>query len=518
MIYSALSISPELETVATVMSVLSILITASALLFAIACAFVGWKRGLNRSLLRLATVALTLFIALAITICLKDTINNSCAELLSDAKASLPEDVLAGSPSLCTLIDQIPYAILATFVFGIAFFLINIIFYFAYQGLKNIPIFKKTIVKYKIGGKFNIDKTLGVIVSLVGSFVIILCLSLPLSGYVSFADNVFEDVSRLEKLSPELSQSIDELNDEVLEPVFDNPVILLSSGLGGKELFNLTTSVEISGRKVVWEKEIACILEAVGALSPFMESELQDLSPEGADSILIAVDSITSSDIVTPIASELISYGAGLWLSDSEFLGVQNPIASAPQPLQPLMKSFLQVFASTTENSFKQDINIIANVLVKFIKSGVFSSESDGGSILDSLSSPGFISSIMDTLHSDERFDDVALSIPQIAFSLIPEGIELPDVNTSDYAEFADQVYNELKTAKEKESYQETLEHIADKLESELNAHDIEISYTECILIGEYILQLEVEDGTPSEVIQQYFDAINAEINKSSNQ
>ena len=130
MLFTTLSVAQDLAGVGGILSTVSICITACALLFAIVCAIVGYRRGLNRSLLRLGTVAFTLLIALLLTLCLKNTINNAFSGVMIDLKSNIPQDLLYTSPSLQMLIDQLPYALFSSFIFGILFFVINIIYYF----------------------------------------------------------------------------------------------------------------------------------------------------------------------------------------------------------------------------------------------------------------------------------------------------------------------------------------------------------------------------------------------------
>lgn len=513
----SLSATMDFSTINSIMSTVSLVITLLAAVFGIVCGIVGWKRGLNRSLLRLVTVIVTLVAALIITFSLRGTINNSLSFVSDLVIKNLPGDLVNASPSVEALVEQLPGALLSPFVFGIIFFILNIIFFFVYQGVKKISVFKETIIDKKIGDKVSVDKLVATAVSLVGCFVIIVCFTLPISGYVSFADSVVTQIEAERGLDKELYDTVVELDESIIKPMSKNPVFASASALGGKALFNNTSSVTLPAGVVIWEKEAVCIFDTYASAKPLIDNgmDFKHLEKAEADALRNTVSHITDSVIVNSVASEIIPAVADAWTHDHAFMNIDNPTASVPETLKPVTTDILTILATTDANTLKGDLTTITEIIAKLAESGTISAianDPSASSILDAISTPGLISSIIDTIYDNERTQVLVADIANIGFMAVGESLDIPTDDKAVYSAFVNEIYADINSCESIEDYDDKLEELSSRIEMTFNKYGVDITYAEAILYSECIAQIGPLEGTPEEVVATYFEIISAAI------
>lgn len=515
----ALSSTTDFSFIGSIMPIVSLSITLLAVVFGIICAIVGWKRGLNRSLLRLGTVALTAIISLVATFSVREILNSKLSAISEDLLLALyiEEDFVYASPSAQALIAQLPAALLSPIVFGIIFFVLNIIFYFVYQGVKNIKVFQKTLIHTNSGAKLNIDKLSATAVSLIGCLVIIVCFTLPISGYVAFADSIITQIEAEEGLDVNLQGTVEDVDTNIIKPLAKNPVFATASALGGKALFNNTSSVTLPGGTVVWEKEAVCLFDTYASAKPLIDKGLdfKNLEKSEADALRNTVSHITDSVIVNSVASEIIPAAADAWTHDSEFMNIKNPTSNVPATLQPVTTDILDILATTDATTFKADITTITEIVAKLTETGTLSTiakDPSAASILNAISAPGLISSIIDTIYDNERTQVLVADIANIGFMAVGESLNIPADDKAVYQSFINELYNEIVRCETIDEYDDKIEELATGLEMIFNKYGVEITYTEAVLYAECIAQIGTLEGTPEEVVGIYFDTISAAI------
>lgn len=456
-------LSTDLSGIGNIVTIASVVFTVIVAAILVVCALIGRSRGFLHSLLRLGAVALSALLSLLLTFLLKGVVGNLLAPLTEGlTEGKIPAELAEASPTLASLLSALPGALLAPFLFTLIFFFVNLIFLIVYKIVKKLPVFGKVLIPKKIGGKVSADRLAGLGVSIVCGLFLTVFFVLPLSGYASLADSIVTQLEKADLPDEELVDTLRQTEDNLTGPLSRNPVFVTANALTGKAIFNGVSSISTDSGKIVWEKELATLFRTYGGLTPLIETEFDFSRFEAAqaDALRKLPDNLDGSVLMTRVAADVLPYAAATWNRGESFLGVSDPASSAPEMLQPLVGNIFTVLETTTAETLKDDLVTVADILATLAESGTLVSFADGGSakdILNTLSQPGVISGMIESLNANEHMRDLVGDLANLGFDAISEALDIPKEEEERYNELKDDLNAEIAKTENLSDYDEKI-------------------------------------------------------------
>lgn len=198
--------------VSIILSVFSVLVFAAS---AALCMWLGYRRGLFNSALRLVLFLLAGGIAFIVARCLVPTMGGTLLRSIS-----LPD----GMPSLNTLLKAVCGSLLAPLAFLVLFFVIDKLFLAIY-----LPLKKAFKDKEALHTTIPYDRVWGAVLGGVLALCITLSCVMPVSGYPFFLTDTTEEIASLETTEEILPEDL----VSVVHEVTDNIVIKADYALSG---------------------------------------------------------------------------------------------------------------------------------------------------------------------------------------------------------------------------------------------------------------------------------------------
>ncbi|MBQ7365456.1 MAG: CvpA family protein [Clostridia bacterium] len=499
------------------MSTVSLGINIAALALTVLGILLGLKRGLVHSVLRLAAAVGAALVSLLGARMLRDYaatfIQGFLDGFLKDN--ATVQELITASPTAKELITSLPGALAAPLVFFALFLILNLVFYGIYKILKKLTAFTKEAAKKTVFGKLQIGRILGASVSLVASFLIVICILAPFSGYLSLADDVVKELEKVE-LDEDMNQTIASVDKNVITPLTDNTALTVSGTLLNSIVFETVTSYEMNGSTVVWSEEIAYLANTYTTVKPLIDAEfdLSRFTKTEADAIRAFAAHFNDSELVPHIIAELLPAMATKWNNGETFCGIENPAAATPEMLHPLMTSLFEVLETTTYETLPGDLTTMAELVASLAESGTFAML--GGNvtakdIIMTLSQPGLVSGLIDTLYANERMQLLVADIANIGFEAIGDSLEIPSDDEAVRASLSVELNNAVKEAEKIESYDDRVSALSDDINNLFTKYGMESDASTAQLYAECIVGIgPITSANPESVVVDYFDIISA--------
>lgn len=151
-------------------------VTGVLVLMLLSAVITGLKRGIVKNAIRVATIALSIPLAiLTLNVIKKTSFFEKIINRIDLSNFGIDVTQLSGN------IDALATALVMPIAFIIIFFLISKLTYFIYLIFK--LIFGRAINNHNLVGK-GVSKTVGVLISLIGAFITFYGTFCPLNGYV----------------------------------------------------------------------------------------------------------------------------------------------------------------------------------------------------------------------------------------------------------------------------------------------------------------------------------------------
>lgn len=461
-----------------IISAASLAVSITALAFVALGIILGIKRGLLHSTFRLTAVILAAGVSIFVARALRETvgglihailhgesispeIDTLIASLDLDQALSSLDPVLKASPTAAELIEKLPSALAAPLIFFASFISLNCIFYLLYKIPKALTKGIKKKLNETTVGKTQLGRVGGAVLSLIASATVVACFLAPFSGYASFADEIVTELEGV-SIDEETDQKILELDEQFLTPIKENQALSMAGAVMNPIIFDTVTTSDICGYKIVWSEEIAYLADTYATLKPLLDTGL-DLSQFGeseATALRAFAAHFDDSTLVPHIIAELLPAMAGEWNKGNDFFGIENPASTAPDQLQPLMGTMVNVLETTTYESLNQDINTLAELLATLSESGtlaMFGEDISAKDVITALSKPGLISGLIDNLYLNAHMRTLVTDIANLGFDAISDSLHIPTDGDAVRKELSDKIDEAVAKTESIESYDEKI-------------------------------------------------------------
>lgn len=505
-----------------IIAAVSLGISVTALVLVLLGLLLGLKRGLLHSLLRLAAVVCAAGVSIVVTRALRSTVAELILELVNGESAdpSLSETmgslqaIFEASPTAADLVAKLPGALAAPLIFLVCFIVLNFVFYMIYKILKRLTVFSKKLFSKTLIGKLQVGRLLGAVVSLAASFLVVACFLAPFSGYVSFADEIVTELEGVE-IDEDADETIREIHAEYITPVKSNQALSIAGTMMNPIVFDTVTSTEINGYEVVWSEEIASLADTYGALKPILDTgfALSEFGETEAAALRDFADKFDNSIIVPHIIAEILPSMAATWNRGEAFFTIENPASSAPEQLQPMMHTLVDVLETTTYDSLDADVHTLTELLAVLAESGTLSTFGEDVSAKDivmALSKPGLISGLIDNLYANTHMRPLVTDIANLGFDAISESLEIPETDEAVRADLANNLNEAVKKSEAIDGYDQKIATLSTDIANLFDKYGVASDKATATLYAECIVGVgPIATSEPEAAIVDYFTIIN---------
>lgn len=507
-------ISSIISTATTVISILFFALIALGILL-------GLKRGLLHSLLRLGAAILAIGASILVTRMLRGTVAGMIQKFLDDMLTDPTiQELLSASPTAKELITVMPGALAAPLLFFVVFLALNFIFYIVYKILKRLTVFGKVLLSKTLFGKLQVGRLVGAGVSLVASFLIVVCFFAPFSGYISFASDIVNELDAVE-IEADLDETVDEVNQTIITPLDDCAAFSVSSSVTGTLIFDSVTSCKVGDITVVWSDEVAYLAKSYATLSPIISSELDfaKFSKTEGDALRAFADQFDEGELLPHIIAEILPAMAKKWNNNETFLGIENPANGTSEQLSPLMHSIVDVLETTTDETLSEDLHTITEVIATLAESGTFAVLGDDISaedIVATLSKEGLISGLIDTLYANKRMQVLVTDIANLGFDAISTSLAIPESDTAVREALSAELNEAVNKCDSIEEYDQKIASLSSDIANIFEKYGVESDKDTATLYAECIIGTgPISSGSDTDAVVDYFTIINDALNEN---
>lgn len=494
----------------------TIVISVFAAVFLIVGLVWGVKRGFARSLFRLLTLIAAAVVAYLISVGLSVRFGPQIQTKLFewvDANAAQISEILHASPSLITYALGIVCSLIAPILYSLLFFLLRLLFWIVYAAL---CLFLPSRRKKSLDG---LSRLTGVVVSVAGSALIVISLLMPYAGYLGVAAEMYPKVLTADVLTEESIASMPEGLEAELNAASDSTAVGLVNRFGGTYLFGALTAS--GGVDVETEFETFLLLfpavrdiAAIDFGAMFDPDTELDLSPIREE----LIPAIGTSEDLTQILAEILSYAGGKWLAGEEVLSV-NIREQLPEDYKDALDAPLQRLANTTKATVLADLTDLTDCIETVAKTYTY------------LSLVGDASSTVSQAELRENMEGILASLTPGSAELVSSAITATLVNNAQVGENTEAVASivsdaimDVATLSEEEKKAEAaainnlISYTSDTRQEEVDASEV----LDAVLASQVVRDVVTEKGAVDETTGQaqttikvsdaQYDAMNAVI------
>lgn len=524
----------------------------------------AFKRGVRRSLLRLATAAAAAVGAYFLTKPISAAIVGVVLPMVEGWLAAMPElaGALAGNPeaalAIAALVQMLTAPILFLTLYGVAKLVLLVPYYllaFITTPHKTDDEGRRVICGVGIVSRL-VALPVGIVIALVGIGVI----SVPMFGYVgimqdmmsimhlqsapAFGAETTEQVSVVAHLSdgtgeaptpeappvaeapapeaqpaPTAAQRLTDFYNTNLATLSETSPIAGVYRLVGQRMFDSLTATEWNGTALQLQNEmmvLADVIENVQKLSATPVAEYGAAECDAADAL---ARDIGDSKMLATLCSGVLSTAANSWLDGGTFFGFALPDLGENGNL--LVESLLKVFATSAPDNIASDLSFFTGIfriavnydLLEMLQGGM-----DDDALATFMTGTGFLTDTKVLLATHTRMQPVGDALVDVGMRTVIKELGLPE----DYKESCGEMLNDMTTAlqavpvKEDGKIDEVA--LADSLTTVFEQHELNVSASAVKLVAdgvsEHFTAEEVQTMTTEEIIDKLverFDEVDVE-------
>ena len=403
------------------MTGVTIAIYATLICTVIGGVLLGMRRGLYKSLLDLGVTIFSIIISFFASKWISKSLldEGKIIEFFDWIMQQAPDMVETLTPIKETFIglSNDTNALGMAVVFPVVL-LIPLIFLIVYSLISLVLKLPKAIIARTVFGKNSGEtyhggsRIFGAAVGLVAKVLSFVVTVVPIIGYVVLVSNTMLDVGEastkeipssitiVETMSsnessddleqePEIQpaqtmeESISSMGESCLQarndyitPIAENPIFKVVYTCGGEWFFKSLSSANVEGEKVSLTDEIN-VLSGVYAE---MVTLLKVPSAEYGEVQMTAIDNMAeilgNAKVAPTIISGFLSYSSNAWLNGEKVFGAEKVIVG--DYYEPTLDKILTICSQTTNDTIKEDLHTIGNVVNICIEQGAFVEISNG--------------------------------------------------------------------------------------------------------------------------------------------
>lgn len=331
-----------------------ILFTLLALGIMALAAFLAYRRGFFKSVVKCGIAVLSLALAILITKLFSSALQTSFAALTDTVLNIIGtqgsfEELISSSRSFEILLSALPVAIVAPLVFVAVFFILKFIFDIVFY------IIGKTVIKDRVVIDFKYSKYVSCALGCVIAFLCIYTALVPINGFVSIGANIYEVVKTVsdDGTPKALDGFVDGLNK--------NPVKVVTYATGGRAIFNTLTTFEIEGETYSIGRELTGLSVVASRAVSLSRTDAANWGKDQAKALREIPDALKDTKILTTIVSDILRVASSAWSEGEKFIGI-----NAPANNNVIINDMIEVFSTSDADNITDDLTTICDVMAVF--------------------------------------------------------------------------------------------------------------------------------------------------------
>ena len=402
-------------------------------------ALCGARKGLYKSLIDAGVTVVTALLSVWLAKLISKSLVNvdSLIEGLDTLSVNMPDmaeianmikDVildLSESSNAVGMLMALPVVILTPFIFMILYLVIGAIIRIP-KIILTRSIFGKNGGEEYHGGSRIFGGAVGLVVKAV-SFAIFI---IPLVGYLNIAGDTMlkigtaqetpiEQVEVVQMADDELdseeeedsaqeqagstivnlAQSCNDLHAQFIAPIIDNVAIKSIHICGGRWIFNSLSSARVEDQRVQLKDEVDVIASIFVDITPLLSAPIDQYGEDQTTAVTNLVNTLDRANVVPCVVSGVISYASQAWLDGEEVLGYPKVIVG--EYYEPTLDKILTMLSTTTEDTIKQDIHTLGNIVNICISNDMLAEIFGGGNVINVVAKEEFMGEIFVELHKN---------------------------------------------------------------------------------------------------------------------
>ncbi len=383
----------------------------------------GYKSGLNKSLINLASVFFSAIFGTVISVGLSSLIENLTVWILQVSNLYGEIEELADSYMAAILLVSKMILSLLIFipVFYILKFIINLIAGIILRKcIKKSRALKTEYLPEDAPLYVRHGKKLGTIMGVISGFIIAVVLFMPFTGVLKTADKVVKivegyDMPEGKRLDPRIF---------LISKYSDEFSVNLVYACGGDILFDLTARAEIYGIDVSLSDEIDSLSGVdINRINPSKIS-FSNLSPELIHDIEKTLEEINKSTVFKVIAAEFVKNVSESWANGNSYYNVKKPNFSSYAAVDNFMNELYLVCSTTDFYRYEADLETLFDIMEILIECKNLMSATSYRDIITELHEKNILQRIDDELIKNPHMSVLSSKIDDMLMSILSSEVQ----------------------------------------------------------------------------------------------
>ena len=409
------------------------------LIVAISVVWSVFVRKLAKTRIRSISVIACVLLALIGTFVIKSVVLDPAfaKDLLNKYGGSLPKeltDVTNSSNLLFEFVLGLPVALISPLVFVALYVVLSLLSGIVYLF---ILIFGGRAIKKSNKKDIPYAKAKCIAWSAASAFLSLIVILIPVSFYGGLANDIVETVADMEVVDAKTQETLQMVSDDYLAPIADGTSVSIFRAVGGDILIDEMTSFPISGGTVYLRSEVKAIFNVADSVMA-LTGDLSECSDADADALVVAVDSLTNSKLLTAISAELICISTEEIATGKKYIKVDDSgmFDGLVNKTVTILYNDAKSENDPERTQYKADMKTVALMFSDLIKGGAIANMDDTEALMDELAGGDTIKKVIRDLGQNSSMKCLIPEVTNIGIKAIANAVEVK--------EDADEVYNEL--------------------------------------------------------------------------
>lgn len=409
------------------------------LIVAISVVWSVFVRKLAKTRIRSISVIACVLLALIGTFIFKSVVLDPAfaKDLLNEYGESLPKeltDLTNSSNLLFEFVLGLPVALISPVIFVTLYVVLSLISGIVYLF---ILIFGGRAIKKSNQKDIPYVKAKCIAWSAASAFLSLIVILIPVAFYGGLANDVVETVAGMEVVDAKTQETLQMVSDDYLTPIAGGTTVSVFRALGGDILIDEMTSFTISGGTVYLRNEVRAIFNVADSVMA-LTGDLSECGDAEADALVVAVDSLTNSKLLTAISAELICMSTEEIATGKKYIKVDDSgmFDDLVNKTVTILYTDAKSENDTERTQYKADLKTVALMFSDLIKGGAIANMDDTEAMMDELAGGTTIKKVIRDLGQNSSMKCLIPEVTNIGIKAI--------ANAVDVREDADEVYNEL--------------------------------------------------------------------------
>lgn len=441
-------------------------------------------RGVTKARARFFCILISAALAFGVTVLAKDNLDflYQCYEpqiqaFFAENNLGNVWEFIGNAENIRATILSLFGALLAPIVFVVLFIALRIVTWILYF---IVTLFMSKRIRAREERR-HFRPLRAMIYGLAKSAIVVFVFITPVFAYMQFAPALVKVAS---SAIPEQAQGT--VNEENVEKASQSPVMTVYAKAGGSEVSKELTKVKIQGETTYLADEIGAIISLMDHFSKLQNAgNFENWGIEQAEAIQSLAGSFGDSKIITSLIGDVLKESTDKWLAGEAFMGTAKP--SVGEYLDPAFTLLLQDLNRDSQSltAISEDFKTIGDLIYILVRDGALQKMKDSDGMATLLANGSTIKDMVDTLNANENLKNIIPEMTKFGMKAVGSMIKLPEVDTSDYEQFFDEVTDKLNEVMEdidfedKASVQTAIDELTPKIQEELDQANVNVTLSD---------------------------------------